>query len=167
MSAVELVLHHQVGAMYSDHHSWLQSWLRKKIGCSHRAADMAQDTFIRILTSRVPSQLAEPRAYITTVAKHLVADHWRRQELERAYLDALAYLSEPEAPSPEDQLLILQSLQRIDASLQALPAVTRRVFLLSQLDGLPYADIAIELMLSLSTVKRHMSRAFMACLMVA
>lgn len=167
MATVESALLQQVGSLYSAHHGWLQGWLRKKLGCSHRAADLAHDTFVRLLTASVPSQLAEPRAYLTTVARHLVADHWRRLELERAYLAALAHVPEPEAPSPEDRLLILESLLRIDASLQALPAITRRVFLRSQLDGMVYADIACELKLSLSTVKRHMGRAFMACLEAA
>lgn len=167
MATVESALQQQVGSLYSAHHGWLQGWLRMKLGCSHRAADLAHDTFVRVLTASVPSPLAEPRAYLTTVARHLVADHWRRQELERAYLAALAHVPEAEAPSPLDRLLILESLLRIDASLQALPATTRRVFLRSQLDGMLYADIACELKLSLSTVKRHMARAFMACLELA
>jgi RNA polymerase sigma-70 factor (ECF subfamily) len=157
--------------LYRDHHRWLHGWLKKRLGCSHQAADIAQDTFVRIMGSRAPSSNAagweEPRAYLTTVARNLVADHWRRQELERAYLAAIALLPEPEAPSPETRLLILESLLRIDHALSTLPAVTRRIFLRSQLDGLIYADIAAEMELSLATVKRHMSRAFLACLQVA
>jgi len=160
-----------IAALYRDHHGWLHTWLRKKLGCSHQAADIAQDTFVRVMGSRAQSSdtacWAESRAYLTTVARNLVVDHWRRQELERAYLAAIALLPEPEAPSPETRLLILESLLRIDKCLAALPAVTRRIFLRSQLDGLIYADIATEMELSLATVKRHMSRAFLACLQAA
>jgi len=152
--------------LYAEHHGWLQGWLRKKLGCSHRAADLAHDTFLRVLTARLPAELHEPRAYLTTVARNLVADHWRRQELERAYLEALALLPEPQAPSPESRLLMLETLLRIDAALQSLPVLTRRVFLRSQLDGMTYDEIALEQQLSLSTVKRHMSRGFVACLSV-
>lgn len=164
MSAVEPALNLQVGALYAAHNGWLRSWLRKKLGCSHRAAELAQDTFLRVLTGNVPSHFAEPRAYLTTVARHLVADHWRRQELERAYLEELSRLPEPEVISPEERLLVLQTLQRIDARLRALPAITRQTFLMSQLDGMVYSDIAVQLKLSLSTVKRHMAQAFLACL---
>ena len=100
-------------------------------------------------------------------ARNLVADHWRRQELERAYLEALAAQPEPLAPSPETQLLVVETLLRIDACLAALPALTRRIFLSSQLDGLVYADIAEQEGVSLPTVKRHMSQAFLACLSAA
>ncbi|WP_407058407.1 sigma factor [Zoogloea oleivorans] len=49
MSAADPALHQQVHALYSDHHAWLFGWLRKKLGCAHNAADVAQDTFLRIM----------------------------------------------------------------------------------------------------------------------
>ncbi|KPW15236.1 RNA polymerase sigma factor, partial [Pseudomonas cannabina pv. alisalensis] len=52
----------QMTELYSDHHSWLQNWLRKKTGCSQRAADLAHDAFVRILTLTEPLNLKEPRA---------------------------------------------------------------------------------------------------------
>lgn len=44
------------------------------------------------------------------------------------------------------------------------PPQVRRVFLLSQFEGLGYADIGKRLDLSLSTAKRHMKRALVGCL---
>jgi RNA polymerase sigma factor (sigma-70 family) len=156
----------QVTSLYRDHHGWLQGWLRGKLGDSFTAADLAHDTFVRLLVSRwravQPGE--QPRALLTHIAKGLLVDHWRRQDVERAYLDALAHLPEPEAPSPEARLLILEALCRIDAMLRALPPRTREVFLLAQVDGLAYADIADRLGTSLATVKRHMRTAFAACL---
>lgn len=164
MAAVELALQQQVHALYSDHHGWLSGWLRKKLGCSHRAADLAHDTFARILASSLPPALNEPRAYLTTVAKGILANWHQRQALERAYLDALALLPEPQAPSPEQRYLILEALHEIDAMLDALPPLVRRAFLLSQLEGMPYADIALHIDVSLATVKRYMRQAFRQCL---
>lgn len=50
-------------ALYSDHHSWLQGWLRKKLGCSQHAADLAQDAFVRVLLLAEPHNIQEPRAF--------------------------------------------------------------------------------------------------------
>jgi RNA polymerase sigma-70 factor (ECF subfamily) len=36
-----------IATLYRDHHSWLHGWLRLKLGDAHRAADLAQDTFVR------------------------------------------------------------------------------------------------------------------------
>ncbi|WP_315126993.1 sigma-70 family RNA polymerase sigma factor [Comamonas antarctica] len=170
MSDAGTALRQDVHALYSDHHGWLRAWLRRRLGCGERAADLAQDTFVRVLSARQAADTSawrEPRAYLTTIARNLMADHWRRAELERAYLDALAAQPEALAPSPEAQLLIMETLLRIDACLAALPALTRRIFLSSQLDGMVYADIAAQQGLSLPTVKRHMSTAFVACLSAA
>ncbi len=94
-------------------------------------------------------------------------DRWRRQDIEQAYLESIAHLPEPEVPSPETRLLILESLCRIEALLAGMPGKTRQAFLLSQLEGLGYAEIATRLGVSLASVKRYMRDAFLACLSVA
>lgn len=158
-----------IAELYTEHHAWLHGWLRRKLGCLDQAADLAQETFVRVMSSERAEMASwrEPRAYLTTIARNLVNDHWRRQELERAYLEALAMQPEAQAPSPETRMLIMETLLRIDQCLSALPPLTRRIFLRSQLDGLVYADIAQEMAISLATVKRHMSAAFLACLSMA
>lgn len=88
-------------ALYSEHHGWLQNWLRGKLGCAADAADLAQDTFLRILLKRELREIGMPRAFLRTIARGLVIDHWRREELQRAYLESIAHLPEAQAPSPE------------------------------------------------------------------
>ena len=160
-------LHREPFALfYSDHHGWLQGWLRLKLGNASDAADLAQDTFARILARRDLDAVREPRAYLTTVAKGLMVNWYRRQALERAYLDALAVLPEPEGACPEQRMLVLETLHDIDAALDALPERVRQAFFLSQLDGMKYDAIAQVLDVSLPTVKRYMKRAFLQCLLV-
>ena len=149
--------------LYRAHHGWLHGWLRRQLGCSHQAADLAQDTFLRLLGRR-SADLGEPRALLTHIAKGLVVDHWRRRAVEQAYLEVLAQLPEAQAPSPETRLLVLEALCRVDAMLAGLPPRTREIFLLSQLDGLTYGAIAERLGTSLITVKRHMRNGFIACM---
>lgn len=156
----------QVHTLYANHHGWLYGWLRRKLGNACDAADLAHDTFVRVMVSRrLPAQPGEePRALLTHIAKGLIADHWRRQDVERAYLEALAHLPDSEVPSPETRLLILEALYRVETMLRGLPARTRSIFLLAQLDGLTYQQIADGLGTSLITVKRHMRNAYAACL---
>lgn len=166
MPVAKTALQEEMRALYSDHHGWLYDRLRKRLGCAHNAADLAHDAFLRVMVSRrPPAELGgEPRALLTHIAKGLVIDHWRRQTVERAYLEALAHAPEAETPSPETRLLILEALYRVEAMLRGLPVRTREIFLLAQLDGLTYPQIADRLDTSLITVKRHMRSAFSACL---
>ncbi|MDU1662589.1 MAG: sigma factor-like helix-turn-helix DNA-binding protein, partial [Stenotrophomonas maltophilia] len=62
--------------------------------------------------------------------------------------------------------VVLETLHEIDAMLDALPPLVKRAFLLSQLNGLKYQDIADQLDVSLITVKRYMKQAFVQCLML-
>jgi len=152
-----------VEVLYNDHHHWLTGWLRRKLGCPENAADLAQDTFIRVLSSRDTPTLIEPRAFLTTVAKRVLFNFYRRQDLERAYLDALTQMPEHVAPSEEDRAIILQTLLELDQLLDGLPRLVKRAFLLAQLDGLTYAQISAELGISIATVKRHLTKAAMRC----
>ncbi|MDP9994465.1 RNA polymerase sigma-70 factor (ECF subfamily) [Variovorax boronicumulans] len=157
-----------IETLYSDHHGWLLGWLRRRLGDACDAADLAHDTFVRLMVSSRTTNLGdEPRAFLTHVAKGLVADHWRRREVERAYLEAVAHLPEPEAPSPEAGMLIIESLLRIEAMLVTLPARTRQVFLLAQFDELTLQQISERMAMPVITVRRHIHKALVACMSVA
>lgn len=176
MSVIQSALQQQIQTLYRNHHGWLYGWLRKKLGDAHHAADLAHDTFLRILTSHGSAHdkdqgsqlgaLREPRAYLTTVAGRVLLNHYRRLSLEQAWVATLAQLPESHAPSPEDRLIILETLHEIDAMLDDLPTKARTAFLLSQVEGLTYAEIAEQLGVAVRTVKRYMAQAFEECLML-
>lgn len=48
-----------VAEWYQDHHGWLCGWLRGKLGCAYSAADLAQDTFVRVLARECVPELRE------------------------------------------------------------------------------------------------------------
>jgi RNA polymerase sigma-70 factor (ECF subfamily) len=153
-----------VETLYSDHHSWLKGWLHRRLGNAEQAADLAHDTFIRLLSSeRVPVVLDEPRAFLTTVAQRIVSNYWRREKLEKAYLEALAELPRETAASPENRAIVLEALSELDLLLDGLPGIVRRAFLLSQLDGQTHAHVARGLGISIPTVKRYIVKALQRC----
>lgn len=166
MSSVDVPLQHAVHSLYQEHHNWLCGWLKKRLGCADNAADLAQDTFIRVLTLRKAAELREPRAYLSSIARSLMIDLFRRRALEQAYLETLAAIPEPLAISPETRALILETLMEIDRLLDGLGSRTREIFLLSQLDGLTYVEIGRRLGVSVNTVKKHAVRALTHCLLL-
>ncbi|HEX8609682.1 MAG TPA: sigma-70 family RNA polymerase sigma factor [Telluria sp.] len=161
--AAPALLQQQVEHLYSHHHGWLRAWLRNKLGCSHRAADLAHDIFLRLLARDEPVSIDQPRAFLTTVAQRVLANHWRREQIERAWLQALAQVPATLSPSPEERAILLETLVEIDRLLAGLPPQVKRAFLHAQLDGMSQAAIAAELGISLSTVKRHLVRAGAQC----
>lgn len=155
-----------VQQLYLDNHGWLQQWLRRKTGCHEQAADLAQDTFMRLLTQRKVEELKQPRAYLSRIARSLMIDQFRRRMLEQAYLESLAALPEPVEISPQERNVILETLLQIDQMLDGLGPRTREIFLLAQLDGLSHAAIGRQLNLSSNTVSKHFVRAMAHCLLL-
>lgn len=155
--------HAAVGELYAQQHGWVVQLLRRKLGNHEQALDLAQDTFLRILRSDAPPVFREPRAYLTTVASRLCGQYFRRQALERAYLDSLTMLPAEHMPSPETRLLVLEALDAVGQVLDGLGSKVREIFLLSQLDGLTYPQIAERLELTVNVVQKAMLKAYRHC----
>ncbi|MDX1635200.1 MAG: sigma-70 family RNA polymerase sigma factor [Marinobacter sp.] len=154
---------HSLDSLYQENQSWLRHWLYSRLGCSEKAADLAQDTFLRLLKTGNQPPAGESRRYLTRIAKGLMIDSYRRQKIEEAYLESLSRLPEAAAPSPETHHAIIETLSEIAALLDGLPHKVRRALLLRQLDGLSYAAIASELSVSVSSVEKYVARGLAAC----
>jgi len=128
-----------VQTLYSHHHGWLNSWLRQRLGNAADAADLAQDTFVRLLQKTERLELKAPRAFLRTIARGLVIDHWRRAEIKRAYLETIARM------------------------LEGLKPKVRQAFLLAQCEELTHKQIAEQMGLSLRTVERYVAQALYHC----
>ncbi|QLF93497.1 sigma-70 family RNA polymerase sigma factor [Pseudomonas sp. ABC1] len=159
--------HAQLDALYREHHRWLNGWLRQRLGDREQAADISHDTFVRLIAGTLVQPLREPRSFLATVAKRVMVDHLRRRSLEQAYLEAVALEPELAACSPEERLLMLETLLQLDAMLDGLGPKVRQAFLLAQLDGLGYAEIARRLGVSVSSVTKYMAKATEQCLLFA
>jgi RNA polymerase sigma factor (sigma-70 family) len=149
--------------MFGEHHGWLLGRLRLRLGCRHDAADMAAEAFAQVVALPDPHGIREPRALLSTIAKRLIFASWRRRDLERAYLEALAAEPEPLAASAEDHYLVMEALMEIDRLLDGLSTRARAAFLSSQLDGLTYAHIAAELGVSVTRVHQYVVQGLKAC----
>ncbi|CAI8909575.1 MULTISPECIES: sigma-70 family RNA polymerase sigma factor [Pseudomonas] len=154
----------KLGFFFSDHHRWLLQHIHKRLRNRADAEDTAAETFCQMLAAQVdPASIQQPRAYLSTIARRLIFDRHRRRQLELAYLERLSALPEPLAPSPEEQLLLIEALVSIDRVLDGLPMIVKATFLYSQLDGMSYVDIARKLDLSERTVSRYMKQALSQC----
>lgn len=153
-----------VERMYRDHHAWLVGWLRSRLGCSQQAADLAHDTFLRLIRGNDVQEIREPRAWLTTVAHGLMVNQWRRKEIERAYLHTLALQDLIYASSPEQQTLVVDTLVEIDTMLASLPEKARQAFLSVHLDGMTYSQVAEKIGVSERMIKKYMAQAMLVCL---
>ena len=160
--------HAPVHQLYRTHHAWLLGWLHRRVNSRCDAADLSQDTFVRLLTSAQPlDDVREPRAFLATIAKRLLANLYRRRSLEQAYLEVLASLPEDEMPSAESQAAILEALNEVSKVLARLSTKARTAFLMSQLEGYTQEEIAKQLGVNVRSVQRYVLQGFAECIVLA
>ncbi|HVL01322.1 MAG TPA: sigma-70 family RNA polymerase sigma factor [Dongiaceae bacterium] len=156
-----------IEVLYSDHHRWLQGWLGRRLGCHHLAADLAQDTFLRLLSQPRPlDSFDNARGYLRKVADRLCIDLWRRRSVEQAWLEVLAARPEEVELSPEAHAIIVETFCELDDMLRRMPEKVATAFILSQIEGLTYKQIAAQMGVSERTIKNYMATAMLECLLI-
>ena len=153
-----------VNTLYAEYHGWLHRVLRRRLGNTDDAADLAHDAFVRLLVSPRPLDHHGAQAYLSRMARGLCVDLWRRREVERAWLETLANRPHDAVPSAERQTAALQALVAVDAMLKRLPAPVAEAFIQSMVHGRTAKEVAADLGVSDRTVRNYLSRAMLACL---
>ncbi|MGM3175352.1 sigma-70 family RNA polymerase sigma factor [Dickeya lacustris] len=167
MSAVNTASPTHFQQLYQQHHGWLQGLLRHRLGNLCDAADLAHDIFVQLLTRpRHFDSHAGARAYLSVMAQGMCVDLWRRRTLEQAWLASVSACQAQVALSAEQHTIILQTLYQVDAMLRQLPEKVRAAFILSQIEGQTYAQIAATLGVSERMVKKYMAQAMLHCLLL-
>lgn len=151
--------------LYIDHHGWVYLWLKRRLNNNQDAADLAQDTFLRLLKRQHDYHYQQPRALLTSIAKGLLINWYQRQQIEKAYLQALA--ADPkryDEISPEQQVQAIEALCLLNNVLQRMPKRQRQSLIWSQLEGLSQQEIAQRQGVSTRTVMRDLVAAISLCL---
>jgi RNA polymerase sigma-70 factor, ECF subfamily len=171
--------------MAGDQHAWQQlvvSQHRRIYAICYRftgsatdAEDLTQDVFLKLYRNLASfdTQKGSFQTWITTLARNLLVDHFRRTRLDRASdsLDAslsgeadgatmgdrLAELTD-RGPSPEAHVSGLELKAKIQQALAQLSPELREAVVLRDLEDMDYKDIAQVLRIPEGTVKSRISR---------
>ncbi len=119
------------------------------------AADIYQESILRVMEQARGRAIHNPLAYAIRVAKNLIINKPKaRNESD----DALQELICP-APSPEESLNQQQRLQAFKTFLATMPSLRREVLLRRRINGETRAQIAAAMDMSEDAVKKHITRA--------
>lgn len=132
--------------------SQLRRYLSRRAQCSEEAADIYQESVVRVLEQAKKSPISNPIAYAISIAKNLLTQR------ELNYEEGIEEASTTQT-NPELNLQRTQKLELIYQALEKMPEQRRRVFELRRLNGESRESIANQLNISSETVTRHISRA--------
>jgi len=149
-------------SLFYVHRADLLRFLTCRVGCADTAADLAQESFLRLLRLGPSLQMNDARAYLFTAAANLARDHLRHERLARPAdngEDVLAAMPDP-APSAEREAIARAELARARVLLAELPERTRIAFEMHRLGGYSQTEIAAHLGVSVTLVWRMIHKAY-------
>jgi RNA polymerase sigma-70 factor (ECF subfamily) len=126
------------------------------LGCGHLAADAVQDTLVLLWQTEVPH--GELRGWLMRAVVHRSL-HLRRTLLRRTRHEVAAGCCAVACDNPLHHAYAQELGEHVQAALARLPATQRRAFVLRELDGLDYEDIARALAVPVGTVRSRLHRA--------
>jgi len=141
-------------------------------GSSTDAEDLTQEVFLKLYKnlSSYDTSKGGFQTWITTLARNLLVDHFRRTRLERATdsLDA-SYDGEDDSPTMGDRLADnrpsqehhvagLELKARVQNALKQISPELREAVILRDLEDMDYKEIAVVLKIPEGTVKSRISR---------
>lgn len=143
----------------------LLAFLRRRLRDAETAEDMLQETFVRAIRSGRVERSEELRPYLFTIARNLVADHWRQhfrivpRAVEPADERGLEALADERSESPEAEAGRRGIERRVSTALAALPERYRRAFRLAAVEQRSYREIADLTGWTLDQVRINVHRA--------
>jgi len=156
---------HAFARLYDRYDRPCFQFIRRVLGPAHRdaAEDLHQETWISISKNAAafdPGRATFP-AWLFTVARHKVFDHFRRQKvavLASSEDEAAMRVADP-GPTPLDQVQSRELAQRLIAAVEALPLEQRGAFVMSAVGGLSLEEIALATGIAVETAKSRLRYA--------
>jgi len=142
------------------HERAIRSWLARR---THDLDidDIVQEMYARLASLADAESIQNPRQYAAQTAISIALNLARRarvvpmipigdfEELGLASLE----------PSPERAVNSQEELRELENTLQELPPLCRKAFLLRRVDGLSQKEVADKLGISVKTVEKYMARS--------
>jgi RNA polymerase sigma factor (sigma-70 family) len=126
--------------------------------------DLCQEVYVRVCEAALLETPRSARAFVFTIARNLVIDEMRREQV--VPIDAVADLEAlnvaAEIPSPDRSLIAREDLRRLQIALDELPPRCREAVVLRKVQGISRREIASRMNIAEKTVARHITEGICA-----
>jgi RNA polymerase sigma-70 factor (ECF subfamily) len=136
----------------------LARWL---VGGEHDAQDIVQEAYLRALRSVATFRGGDTRAWILAIVRNACFDWLRRDKscLFDEMADDRAIAATGEEADPSQILERAEDVGRIQQAIAQLPAESRQMIVLREMEGLSYKEIAAVTGVPIGTVMSRLARA--------
>jgi len=146
--------------LFERYRSKLLLFLLKIVRSQPIAEELVQEVFVRIWISRHALDRVEiPDSYLFIIARNRALDHISGVVKERSLFVSAGDSFDEVDNSTEERILFRESKRLIDEAIGQLPAQQKKVYLLARQEGRSREEIAVDLHISIHTVKNHLVAA--------
>jgi RNA polymerase sigma factor (sigma-70 family) len=144
--------------LYEQLHARLFRWFLKRVYFHDTAKDLTQQSFIRLWRCRESlSADRELEKQVFIIARSLLINHLKKEATQKK-LKADAGRLLPVESEPVNE--VCRRAEEVNAAVQTLPPVRKRVIILKSFHGFSNKEIAQQLHISVKTVEDHVTKAF-------
>jgi len=150
---------------YREHGAEVLNFIAKHLDNPSTAEDLTQEVFFRAQNTAKWKTIEKPRAYLFTVARNLLNDHYRKLKVQHQD-KTLEYDEKTHggvAPSEEKRLEARDELRTLGAAINSLPPRGRRAFMLNRVYRYSYAEVGRIMNISPRTVENHVAQGLLTC----
>ena len=155
-----------VRGFFDEYHDELHGYLVNRLrGRALDAADVAQETYLRLLRMNNADAVKHPHAYVYRVACNVMRELGLKEQTQEQLPERLTdpSMQRESAEEPEAVLERQIRLEYLTRAIERLPPTTQAILLMKKRDGLTRQEIAKKLGISGHTVKKHLLKAVAWC----
>ena len=124
--------------------------------------DVAQLAFARFAAHEDQAKVKDPKSFLWFTARNIVLSERRSMAVRRRRSEDVEEIYSAmggDTFTPERVLIAKEQIAAVSVIVDAMPAKRRRVLMLNVIDGHSFAEIARQMGLSPTAVKKHYARA--------
>lgn len=150
---------------FADHvfvfHEQTRRYAMSLVRQREEAEELVQEAYARLFALEDWAGIANPHAFTLRIVRNLAIERFRRAEVVRLDQSAILHTLEvaDQEPTPDIVAMDRSELRHVANVMQDMPPRMREAIYLRRIEGLPPAQVAERMNISVSTVETHLVRA--------
>ncbi len=164
LNSPEASRNRRITELFRKYQSQLRQFIKRRVTSAEESEDILQDVFYQLIKVDFDEDTVEKASsWLYTVTRNLIIDRHRKQREEEmpcfresdeegAFVREVANLMFDEEASPETDMLRAVVWEELEEALCELPEEQRVVFEMTELQGIPFREIADSTGIALNTL---------------
>lgn len=158
-------LHKEITTVYKDYNDSLVRYLTIRLRCRTDAVDVAQEAYIRLIRRDNMDEIDCIKSFLFRTATNISIDLQRQRARHvKNFSKSTMLFGKTDEITPERTLNAQQTLVTLRKALDNLSPKCREAFIMYKFKDMEHVDIAKEMGLSVSSIRKYIARALAFCI---